>query len=361
MGWTFKHEAKFGWTKTPAKSYEKALELGEKALELGKKALSLNESDSGPCMLFAFVYADTGQTEKALKAAKKSLSLDPNLSERNWGCGYIFYTLGRFKEAIPLIEKSVSLDPLAPHWYIRYLAWSYLHMGKKKEAILILKKEINRRPSNAWFHAGLGCALIADGKPGEGVVEFDKALSLNPHYLSYSPGWYIGNRAVALVGIGKPEEAITTMQDLINRLPDDAYGYRFFSCILMFEGRYEEALQTAKKAVSLEEMRPSPWPDAAGFYLFLGAPYLMMGQYEEAIAAFKKAISLWPDYVYAHINLTAAYSMAGRMEEAHAEAAEVLKINPKITLEDIAENGYYNYKKADTERFIKALRKAGLK
>jgi len=75
---------------------------------------------------------------------------------------------------------------------------------------------------------------------------------------------------------------------------------------------------------------------------------------------FKKAISIWPEYMFAHIDLTAAYSLAGRMEEARAQAAEVLRINPKITLEDIAKNGYYNYKKADKERFINALRKAGL-
>ena len=53
--------------------------------------------------------------------------------------------------------------------------------------------------------------------------------------------------------------------------------------------------------------------------------------------------------------------MAGRKEDARAQAAEVLRINPKITLEDIAKNGYYNYQKADKERFINALQKAGLK
>ncbi len=87
----------------------------------------------------------------------------------------------------------------------------------------------------------------------------------------------------------------------------------------------------------------------------------MMGQYDEAIAAFKKAVNRWPDFVSGHVGLTASYSLAGRMEEAHAEVAEVLRINPKITLEDIAKNGYYNFKKADKERFISALSKAGLK
>lgn len=80
----------------------------------------------------------------------------------------------------------------------------------------------------------------------------------------------------------------------------------------------------------------------------------MMGQYEEAI-------SLWPDYLGAHVGLAAAYSLAGRMEDVHAQAAEVLRINPEFSLEDIAKNGYYNFLKANKERFINALRKAGLK
>ena len=49
------------------------------------------------------------------------------------------------------------------------------------------------------------------------------------------------------------------------------------------------------------------------------------------------------------------------MEDARAEVEEVLRINPKTSLEDIAKNGYVNYKKADKERFINALRKAGFK
>ena len=74
-----------------------------------------------------------------------------------------------------------------------------------------------------------------------------------------------------------------------------------------------------------------------------------------------KAISLWPDYLGAHIGLTAAFSLAGRVEEARSEATEVLKINPEFSLGDIAKNGYYNYKNDEKERFINALRKAGLK
>ena len=145
------------------------------------------------------------------------------------------------------------------------------------------------------------------------------------------------------------------MREVFNRNPEDADCCYYLSWALIYGGKYEEALSMAKKAIALK-----PKPDAF-FYENLGRSYYMMGMYKDAIAALKKAISLWPEYVYTHIDLTEIYIMAGRMEEARAQAAELHKINPKITLEDIARNGYYNFQKPDKERLINALRKAGLK
>jgi hypothetical protein len=51
--------------------------------------------------------------------------------------------------------------------------------------------------------------------------------------------------------------------------------------------------------------------------------------------------------------MTTVYSWSGRDEEARAEAAEVLRINPKFSLERFA-------KRADPE-LVSALHKAGLK
>jgi len=382
--WTYYEEAQAGWTKTPAKSYEKATELA-------KKAISFDEQNGRPYMVLANVYAKTGQFEKAMAAGKKGLSLDPANAGINVLYGVTLNNVGKFKEAIPflkkairldpkhpswylvqlglssyktgqfneaiqLIKKAIRLDPKYPSWYLVQLGWAYFYTGQIEEAIAAFNKYLSRKPRNAYAHAFLGCALITAGRPEEAVAMFEKALSLNPQ----SPAWFSGNLAIARVGTGQPEKAISMMREMLNRRPENGDVCRFLALVLIYEGKYEESLSMAKKAVSLEEMSPSPAPNAL-FYGTLGTSYHFMGQYEEAIAAFKKGISLWPEYVYGHIGLTASYSLAGRMEDARAQAAEVLKINPKITLEDIAKNGYYNFQKADKARFINALRKAGLK
>jgi hypothetical protein len=54
--------------------------------------------------------------------------------------------------------------------------------------------------------------------------------------------------------------------------------------------------------------------------------------------------------------MTVAYSLSGRDEETRVQAAEVLRIQPKYRIK----KGIYK-REEDTERFVAALNKAGLK
>ena len=85
-----------------------------------------------------------------------------------------------------------------------------------------------------------------------------------------------------------------------------------------------------------------------------------MGQYQEAITQYKKALRIAPNNIIAHLALAATYSLLGRDEEARAEAEEVLRINPKFSLESFAKTLPFK-NQAQVDRFIEALRKAGLK
>ena len=125
---------------------------------------------------------------------------------------------------------------------------------------------------------------------------------------------------------------------------------------LRYAGKTKEAIPLYQKAIRLSPSGPS------FLYHDLGGALQYTGRYEEAVSAFKKAIQLAPDDLVAHVVLAITYIWMGREKEAHAEAAEVLRIKPKFSL-DYWYNSYGAMDKDQSrrDRYIAALRKAGLK
>jgi len=86
----------------------------------------------------------------------------------------------------------------------------------------------------------------------------------------------------------------------------------------------------------------------------------MTEKYDEAIPVVKKALNRNPNYLPAYAFLAASYISLGREPEAVAAAEEILRIDPKFSLESYAKTLPYK-NKADKDKFIEALKKAGLK
>jgi tetratricopeptide (TPR) repeat protein len=118
--------------------------------------------------------------------------------------------------------------------------------------------------------------------------------------------------------------------------------------------RPEEAIPLIKQAIRRNPIPPG-W-----YFMVLGNTYRMIGRFDEAMVELKKAIAYSPDELLAHVTLAAVYAEAGRLEEARVEAGEVMRIQPTFSLENYAKGMSYK-NQAHSDRFIEALRKAGLK
>ena len=119
-------------------------------------------------------------------------------------------------------------------------------------------------------------------------------------------------------------------------------------------GRTEDALEAAAQALRLKPLIVDAHLDS------VGAAYATAGRPEEAIAPLQRYISRYPNILGAHLTLAAVYSELGQAAEARAEAAEVLRLNPKFSLE-VHKQRMPIKDPAVLERHIAALRKAGLK
>jgi tetratricopeptide (TPR) repeat protein len=88
--------------------------------------------------------------------------------------------------------------------------------------------------------------------------------------------------------------------------------------------------------------------------------YTLVRQYEKALAVLRSAALRNPNYPPAHLHLLVNYSELGRDEEARSELTEFLRVIPQVSLE--WERQLLPFRNpADLERYLAALRRAGLK
>jgi adenylate cyclase len=223
-----------------------------------------------------------------------------------------------------LFEEAIALDPnyVWPHSHLGWThfwearaGWSDSPRKSFKKAFEWAQKTLAMDDSHDLAHSLLGAIYIVSRQYEKALAEGERAVALNPN---------------------------------------GAFGYAILGGIVSGLGRWEDGIVFAKKAIRLD-----PFPRMT--YLFvLGRAYFMTAQYDEAISTFKKALQLNPNMLSLHAFLAACYISSNRQQEAAAEVEEVLRINPKFSLESYAKTLPYK-NKSDIERYISALRKAGLK
>ena len=223
-----------------------------------------------------------------------------------------------------MIEEAIAMCPENPMTYFN-LGWVYHHdymLDNTKspretieKGIELVQKALAMDDSIADAH-GLLCALyLTKREYDKAIAEGERAVALNPGGTSVLVSY-----AASLAVAGRPEEAIPLFQ----------------------------------KAIRLNPFGPSH------LYRQFGEALRDTGRFEEAVSAYKKAIQLAPDNITAHIHLTTTYIWMGREKEARAEAAEVLRINPKFSVDSHAKMLSFKDQSVN-DRVVAALRKAGLK
>jgi adenylate cyclase len=142
---------------------------------------------------------------------------------------------------------------------------------------------------------------------------------------------------------GQHERAIAEAERGITLDPNMADSQMHLAMALSFAGRPEEAIALLKKAIRLNPFAPT------NYWHNLGRAYRLAGRHEEAIKAYKKALKRGPDNLLAHVGLAATYSLSGQEDEAQAEAKQVLRVQPKFSVERFAKKLPFK-DRSETER-----------
>jgi adenylate cyclase len=240
--------------------------------------------------------------------------------------GLAFFLRGTkedYYKAIELFEEAIALDP--------NFTWPYVYSGLVNFTAAVTR--LSDSPAKSL--------QIADELA-------DKALAIDD-----SDDGALSLKARIYTQKRQYDKALHEVERAVSINPNGADAYHAFASIMGQMSRWDESLLYAKKAIRLSPY-PGPW-----YYLVLGRAYFMTRQYEESIAALKKMMQQAPNNYIVHVYLAACYSSLGRDAEATAETKEVLRINPKFSVESFAK-GFHYKNTADSEKLVAALKKAGL-
>ena len=157
---------------------------------------------------------------------------------------------------------------------------------------------------------------------------------------------------------GRYEESIVEATRAIVLDANDPVGYLSMAKALIYTGRPAEGIDAIKKAMRLNPHYPPAYLRTLGFAQF------GMEQFEEAAASYEEAIKRDPNEVWQHLELAATYGQLGREQEAGSSLKTFNELLTKagksdpFTLESLIHFKFKEQK--DRERLREGLRRAGM-
>jgi adenylate cyclase len=267
---------------------------------------------------------------------------------------------------------------------------------EKAEIALAARKPTENLSAYDQYLRGLGLFYQITRQGHQGSLPlFAKAAELDPEFaLAYAAqaGWYITGKAFAWIDIGSREmlSAEQVAREALKLGGDDprvlAYAAQALTYVAMkveegatmlsraveldsnlavarlwlggannFLGKFDQAIEQFQVALRLSPLDPRMFLAYTG----IASAHFLSGRYHEAQEWASNGIRRWPDFVQLHRQAMAASAMLGRHEEAARSRAQVLRLNPTLTISAV-KRASPMYQPSDLEKVVVAWRRAGM-
>ncbi|MBV9300783.1 MAG: tetratricopeptide repeat protein [Acidobacteriaceae bacterium] len=134
---------------------------------------------------------------------------------------------------------------------------------------------------------------------------FEKAIAIHPHYALANSG--LGSaymfRYIASVDPRELEIGIGHLQKAIKEDPELADAYTWLTYAYARSRRYNDALETGKRAIELDPRSYMAYYLLGCVYCFRAALEYRSSLFSDAIAEFQKSIAAEPNYPWSHLHL----------------------------------------------------------
>jgi Tfp pilus assembly protein PilF len=198
------------------------------------------------------------------------------------------------------------------------VAIGHLRDGRAAMAVDEFKKAISKDGKNAYFYKGLGLAYTQQGKYGDAIGAFRKALEINPYYVDVR-----NDLGTALVLGGRREdgkrEFLQAFNDPTNPTPE--ISSRNLGQAYLEEKNFAQAVDWFRSSIN----RNKAYADA---YLGLASGLAGLGRHDEALAQLEAGSRELPEHAGLLVALGEAYFRAGRFIDARNRLEQAQRKDP---------------------------------
>jgi TolB-like protein/cytochrome c-type biogenesis protein CcmH/NrfG len=226
---------------------------------------------------------------------KTAIALSPGLTSARTVYGSDLVQLfNRYDEAIIQLEEAARLSPRDPLVHV-YLGEAYAKVHRNQDALETVHHALNLDPDNPRIYESLGDLYgLSMGRLDEAIKWFSMGLQRDPSSVRLRPVMVfihldLGNIPTARLLIEQQIDLANQGQISVELLQ---------MALLVYSGRYEEALQFAEEAWRLHQ-----WGITAHF---LATLYSLNGQYQRALEINDQRIALFDITPHPETKVTAA-------------------------------------------------------
>ena len=233
----------------------------DQAIEKYKDAVELDPryalAHAKLAIAYVHVYGirrDPGALDLARGNCEHALALDPNLVDGHLARAVLWQQTGNEQGALDELQKTLALDPSNPET-LSSQALVFVRLNRWADAEQVYQRILNQRPNYWVTYNDRGYALDRQGKYREAVQSFRAATVAAPgNSLAFA------NLGGEYLEIGDFAEATESSKKSLALKPNDLAAANA-SFALRFQGKYDEALPFALKAVELNPADDINWLD----------------------------------------------------------------------------------------------------
>jgi tetratricopeptide (TPR) repeat protein len=224
---------------------------------------------------------NTKHFDEAIVYADKLKKADPN-EKVGYFLGKIYYDRDDYGEAIKYLQAAQKEEPQNAE--IPYLiARSYADMMNYKLSVPFFEKAIALAPDkNNWIYE-LGLVHYAMNSDKEAL----KYILLAGEKGYKKDNDYMENLGVAYLNVGKLDDAMTILKDILVKKPTDLNILNMVAEAYYYSGKYQDAIDYWDKVLIYDKT------NAQSLYM-IGMSYQKKGEKEKGVALCDKAIEMDP-------------------------------------------------------------------